>query len=358
MFALIHCEISYSAENKTAPHIFVASASAGVYSAKFHRETGQLTEIKQVENKYNGYFITKHPSLDILYLAERLALSSRIHTYRIREEGRLQHIALLENLPEGIAHISTDAQGKKLAAAYYKSSHIGIYEISDDGEKLKVYYHNKHSGKSVDERQQEPHPHWSGFSPDGQYVYFTDLGTDQIWVYKLNAQHNPVELIQKSQAPIGSGPRHIAVNRVFNTAYVSDELAARVSIYNIKTNGELHYVASTKTQDALRKEAWFNVSDIKLHPKGDFLYLVNRGFDQVSVFKVNQDKGSLTFVENEPIRGSISRHIELDSSGDWALVLGNESNTLSVFNINQHTGELIFAKPVYAIPAPMAMVWE
>ncbi|EWH08412.1 6-phosphogluconolactonase [Catenovulum agarivorans DS-2] len=351
-------QVKAETKSSSSGYLWVAALDAGIYAAKFNQDTGKLTDIKQVEDKHNGYFIAKHPEFNIVYLAERLQASSRIHTYRIIQDGHLQHLSSLDGLPEGIVHISVDNQGNNLAAAYYKSSYIGIYQLTQNGQQVSVRYQNQHIGASVHSRQKAPHPHWSGFSPNGHFAYFADLGSDHIWVYQINPHNNTVNLVQKAPAPAGSGPRHIAFNQAFDLAYVSDELRARVSLYKVSQNGgKLSYLTSTKPLPELQHEAWFNVSDIKLHPTGQFLYLVNRGFDQVSVFNVNSSNGTLDFVEHEPVRGSISRHINFDSSGKWALVLAKESSTVAIFKVNVQTGALTFNKPVYSIPTPMAVVY-
>ncbi len=343
---------------KDSYYVWIAALDAGIYAAKFEPLQGTFTDVKQVEGQRNGYFIAKHPKLNVIYLAERSHASSSIHSYQILSNGELKHVASLDGLPAGIVHISIDNQGRHIAAAYYKSSYVGVYTLSGNGLQVQVLAQHQHAGKSIHQRQKEPHPHWSGFSPNGAYVYFADLGTDHIWVYKINQMNRLVDLVQKAQAPAGSGPRHVSFNQKFELAYVSDELSARVSIYTVNENtGKLNYLSSTDTRPELNKEMWFNVSDIKLHPNGNFLYLVNRGFDQVSVFAVQPTSGLLTFVEHEPIRGSVSRHINFDHAGEWAFVLGKESNTLALFKIEQLSGKLVFSKPIYNIPTPMALVY-
>ena len=48
----------------------------------------------------------------------------------------------------------------------------------------------EHQGGSrvVDRRRDSPHPHWAGFSPDGNYALIPDLGLDQIVIYKVDTK--------------------------------------------------------------------------------------------------------------------------------------------------------------------------
>ena len=135
-------------------------------------------------------------------------------------------------------------------------------------------------------------------------------------------------------------------------------MQAKVSRYvHNPINGKLTYVDSLASAEEADPEIWRNVSDIRVHPSGKFLYLVNRGFDYVSVFAINNVTGELTPIEREDVRGKVSRNINLDPSGNWALVAGTGSDTLSVFKVNAKNGSLDFSGQVLGIPAPMAIVF-
>ena len=105
-------------------------------------------------------------------------------------------------------------------------------------------------------------------------------------------------------------------------------------------------------------EVEHTVSDIRIHPSGKFLYLVNRGFDRVSVYAIDPHNGELTPVEREPVCGSISRNMAITADGNWALVAGQLSNTLAVFRIDTASGELTYTNQMVSVPTPMSIVIE
>lgn len=338
-------------------HFWVAANDAGLYRGTINNDTGLVKALRTTKHKLNAYFIAKHPSENLIYVAARNGAETDFHVFEINNKYRLVSKYVSKGHPKGVAHISVSPDGNWLAAAYYNSSYIGVYSLIEGGNKIKTHAEIKHQGSSILERQRAPHPHWGGFFERSDIVYFSDLGTDEIYAYKIN--QNNIELVQKLGVGKGTGPRHLAFHSSLSQLYVSDEFKASVSRFEVdKGTGQLGYIDSTKATPAAQKEMWFNASDIRVHPNNKFLYLVNRGFDQVTAFSIEPKSGKLSFIENEPVRGSISRHINFTSDGKWALVLGKQSNTLAVFKVDQDTGELIFNKPVYNVATPMALVFK
>lgn len=340
-------------------NFWVGANTAGIYAGTLETTDGSIYNLRQVVRDIDAYYIVKHPQRPILYAAIRTNGPSKIASFHIAKNGELRLQSLLDERPHGASHVNVSPDGRLLVVAYYRTGITGLYQLSPTGELKTVLDEVQHSGHSIDaQRQEAPHPHWGGFSADNQFIYVPDLGNDNIWVYTLtNGQENALQLIQKSPAPVGSGPRHMALHPTLNIAYVSDELKSRVSRYRVEKNsGKLHYLDSMPPAEETNEERWHSVSDIRIHPSGQFLYLVNRGLDRVSVFIINQDNGTLTPVEREPIRGSISRNINFTADGKWALVAGRDSSTLAVFHVDSKTGKLQYIQPIYSLPTPMAIV--
>jgi 6-phosphogluconolactonase len=335
--------------------VWVAASHGGIYHGELNTNNGSLANFQAAVEGVNSFYIVKHPKLDVLYSVEHSGPSSAVVSYRI-DGNSLVRQSGIDGRPNAGCHINVSADGKLLSVAYYNGGSVGVYSLGDDGAITGIFDEKQHSGKSVNvQRQEAPHPHWSGFSDDGRFVFVTDLGTDQIWVYKVEA--SGVSLSHKVDSNPGAGPRHLAFHPNRRYAYVSDELRAEVTAYRFEEK-----TASFSAMETLPaaeegvKEVWANVSDIRVHPSGNFLYLVNRGLDRVSVFKIDQSSGRLSPVEREPIRGSISRNLAFDADGHWALVAGRASNTLSIFAIDQDSGELTYNRKLYQVPSPLSIV--
>lgn len=349
---------SAQANENGVSRFWVASSEDGIYTGELTLQTGEIENFRRSPEGPGASYIAKHPKKNILYAVSRTESGSKLSSYLIQKNGELTFQSALDKRPEGGAHINVSNDGLWLAVAYYSSGATGVYELEKDGRIETVYDEAQHTGSSVDpERQTAPHPHWVGFSNDSQFLYVPDLGTDHIWVYEFDEENVKLRVHQKAATARGAGPRHLAFHPTLNFAYASDELQAKVSRYiHDPGNGSLTYVDSMISAEEASEESWHNVSDIRVHPGGKFLYLVNRGFDYVSVFGIDSLSGELRPIEREAIRGSISRNINFDKSGRWALVAGTESNTLSVFAVDLASGELKL-KEVLSVPSPMAIVF-
>ena len=110
-------------------------------------------------------------------------------------------------------------------------------------------------------------------------------------------------------------------------------------------------VIDTVNREALAKEKTASCSEIRIHPNGKFAYAANRGHDTITVFRINDETGELSFVELENVRGATPRNFNIDPSGKWLLAAGQDSHTLASFEINQESGELTYNRSVVHAPS-------
>jgi len=356
LFVLSSCSVN--AQKPEAKSVWVAGADAGVYSAQLDMATGSLSAVKLEVANENFDYIVQHPSLEILYAVSRpTKTTSAVRSYKIAEDASLSLQSEKTDRGADGAHITVSSDGKLLAVAYYTGGDMDVYALNDDGSIGDNILHAKHEGTSVNKsRQEAAHPHYVGFSADNRFLYVPDLGTDHVWVYKVDGYK--ITLVHKVASTPGAGPRHLAFHPSLPFAYVADELVSGVTSYSVdRKTGALKAIESLPSAAESSKERWHSVSDIRVHPSGKFLYLVNRGFDQVSVFSINQKTGKLTPVEREPVRGSISRNIVITEDGRWALVVSRLTNALAAYEVDQTTGELTFLTGhIYPMTTPRAIV--
>ena len=86
-----------------------------------------------------------------------------------------------------------------------------MYPLGNDGSLLPAGSIIQHEGSSVNpQRQEGPHAHSINVDPAGRYALAADLGTDQVFVYRLDLENG--KLVPGEQPWIdvepGTGPRH------------------------------------------------------------------------------------------------------------------------------------------------------
>lgn len=335
----------------------------GIYHSQMDLNNGTLSSSLQVHDLYDVKFLTSNADQSILYAVAKQTKPQVpvVAAYSINDDGQL---AWLNSVPvndtTGV-HIAVHPSGRFLLTAHYSGHSISVFPIQGDGkvgEKSQSFVHSGGSGV-VEGRQEKPHPHWVGFSPDGRFAFVPDLGKDQVVIYRVTEDELKLSTHGAVDLPAGGGPRHMRFSKDGRFIFVLNELQLSVSTlsYDAK-NGTATLVATTPTlSDSIKKKETFNsASEIVVHPSGRFVYTGNRGHDSVSVFKVDEASGKLTLLEVESIRGSWPRNIKLSPEGNWLLAAGAKSNTVSTFAVDSHSGELSFPTGnIINVPEPITI---
>jgi 6-phosphogluconolactonase len=337
--------------------------SRGIYSAVLNTDTGKLKPARLVAEISAPGFLALHPdgtSLYAVYASEEPGVAA----FEIKDNGDLN---FRNNEPIGdgnAAHISVHPSGKFLLTAQYGGGSITLFPIADDGSVQERSQLVKHQGGSrvIGNRQDSPHPHWVGFSPDGQFAFVPDLGLDQIVIYRVNENEPSLEYHGIAQSLPGGGPRHMRFSNNGHYIYLLNELSLSVTTFSyddVQGTGK-RLTTTPSLSDAVKsKEAFNSASEILVHPNGEFVYSGNRGHDSVTVYQADPATGQLIVQEVEPVRGSWPRNINLDPAGKWLLAAGAHSNTISVFAIDPENGELTFqTKNVISVPNPICILFR
>lgn len=139
----------------------------------------------------------------------------------------------------------------------------------------------QHSGKGINpERQEAPHTHFVGITPDEKYICVTDLGLDKIFFYDrdLNFKFD-------ISVPSGHGARHLAFSEDGKYIYCVNELISSVSVFEYDgENTKILNTYSTLPEDFTGHNL---AAAIRVYKNK--LYASNRGHDSVVVFDICGD---------------------------------------------------------------------
>ena len=157
----------------------------------------------------------------------------------------------------------------------------------------------------VDRRQDSPHPHWTGFSPDGNYALIPDLGLDQIVIYKVHSSKPAITPHGVGQSVPGGGPRHMRFSIDGGFIYLLNELSLSVTTFAWDDqNGTAKALSTTpaisqEVKAGERLQFRRGTSGIGCRRRGgsntiagSFVYSSNRGHDTVSVYRTNPKSDS------------------------------------------------------------------
>ena len=320
-------------------------AAIGIFHSQLDTDTGKLSEAQLVAGIKEPEFLDFHPNGTHLYAVAKQE-TPVVASFKIEPDASLTLVNTVPMKNGQGAHLAIHPSGEFLITAQYFHGSVGVFSIRDDGSVGKQTQVLDHEGPSgVHQRQKAPHPHWTGFSPDGRFAFVPDLGTDKIHIYEIDSGGPLLTPHGHATSVPGGGPRHMRFSTNGKFIYLLNELTVDVSTFSFDPadgSAELLHTTPALSAELKSHNPYNSASEILVHPNGRFIYTANRGHDSISVFETSPNTGDLTLVQIEPIRGSWPRNTRIDPTGKWLIVSGEASNTVSAFSIDQETGRLTF----------------
>ena len=346
-------------------HVFFGTGgpgAKGIYRAVFDDETGTLGPADLAAEVGSPGFLALHPNGRVLYAAANGPTGPGAVAYSLAADGTL---TLLDSEPTGdggAAHIAVHPSGKFLLTAQYGGGSTAFFPLDDTGALGPATVHEHEGGsKVVKDRQDSPHPHWCGFSPDGRFALVPDLGMDGIVIYKIDANAPSITRHGFAASVPGGGPRHMRFSPDGSHIYLLNELSLSVTVFawNAETGtAERLTTTPTLSEETKAGETHNSGAEIVVHPDGRFVYSSNRGHDSVTAFRTRDAGAALDVIQVQPVRGAVPRNIALHPEGRWLLAAGADSHTVAVHAVDQTTGRLTYrTKGIIHVPAPICILF-
>jgi len=344
--------------------------SKGIYAYLFDPGIGKLSPLGVAAESEDPSFLAVHPSGKYLYAVNEIdhfgaQRSGAVSAFSIdHKTGKLTLLNQAATRGAGPCYISLDNTGRFALVANYDGGSIATFPIHDDGSLGEAAGFVQHYGSSVNkERQEAPHSHWIGVSPDNRFALAVDLGLDEILVYRFNAAKGTLAPNTSPFAKLnpGAGPRHLAFHPNGKFAYVLAEMGSSVTAFAYRaSSGSLSSLQTVSTLSILRKDysGPKEAAEIAMHPNGKFLYASNRaGIDTISTFSIDPIKGTLQLKDEYPTMGKTPRNFSIDPTGKFLLAANQQSNNIVVFRIDSTTGALSPTGENTEAPAPVCITF-
>ncbi len=342
-------------------------SSKGIYAYRFDAASGQLTAIGLAAETTDPSFVALHSNGKYLYAVNEVGdfngmKSGAVSAFAIdRKSGMLKLLNQVSTHGAGPCFVSLDKSGRFVLVANYDGGSVATFAIEYDGSLSLVKGFVQHSGSGLDkERQEGPHAHWIGVSPDNRFALVADLGLDDVMVYKLDDVKGGLTPNNPPYAEVkpGSGPRHLAFSPSGKFAYLLTEMGSSVTAFSYSaqkgTLSAIQTVPNLPKDYSGVKEA----AEIAVHPSGKFLYASNRGTaNSIGAYKIDANKGTLTPAGWVSTRGKIPRNFAIDPTGKFLLAANQDSGNIVVFRIDPVTGGLTATDQVIEVPAPVCITF-
>lgn len=338
--------------------------TTGVYVCALDLASGALRHISATSEIAPTQYMNFAPQQHVAYVTgvnggDVEMSSGVVGAYAVEPEtGTLTYLNQQPTLGIAPCYVVATADGRHVLVVNYAAEGGGrlcVYPVLDDGRLAEMSDTVQHPGKSVNpDRQTESHLHMVTTDPQTGLIFVTDLGTDKIMLYHVDAAgklqpHDPPFV---SVTP-GSGPRHLALTD--RHVYLVNELSNTLTVFDYdRAQGRLTERQTVSTlPDTFSGENY--AADIHLLPSGKFLYISNRGHNSIGIFAVDSASGEVSPAGFEPVQGDWPRSFTIDPSGQILLVANQRSGNVTTFRIDPTSGLLTYTGHTFAVPGAICV---
>jgi len=323
------------------------STALGIYVFRMDPNDGALTQLHIVPAS-NPSFVALDPTQTHLYSVNE-DLQGNVSAYAINPaNGALTFLNTASANGQFTTHINVHPSGQYFYAANYGTGNFPVFRILGNGSIGAMTDDFQSVGNGTGprpDRQEGPHAHQILTDVDGGHVFGVDLGADKVNALNLDLGTGLFSANTVPFAPVasGSGPRHMAFHPDRQRAYVLDELASTITVFNYDpVRGALVWKQTISTLPDSFTDA-NTTAEIRIHPSGQFLYNTNRGHNSVTMYAVDALTGELDVIGWESTRGEWPRGMNIDPSGTFLYAANQNTDTIAVFRIQQSNGKLKFS---------------
>jgi 6-phosphogluconolactonase len=342
---------------------YTDGSSRGIYRLGLDLATGQASPPVLAAEAKNPSFLALGPSGRFLYAVSEVdefggAQTGAVMAFaRDAKTGDLTLLNQQASEGTGPCHLVVDRTGRHALVANYGGGTVAVLPIGADGRLGPATSVRVHEGSGPDKsRQEKPHAHGLYLDAAERFALSPDLGADRIFVYRFDAERGLLTPHGAASLAPGSGPRHLAFHPDGRHAYVINELANTVVVFDYDpAKGELTTVETVRTLP----EGFTGTSytaEIAVSPDGRFLYGSNRGHDSLVVFRIAAASGRLSLAGHVPVGGSWPRHFAIEASGGVLLAGHQRSGTVAIFRLDPASGMPALIGSSVAIDRPACLL--
>lgn len=366
MLALAGCQPSSTVET-TAERLYVGTYTKkeghvdgkadGIYS--YSVQQGTLAERTTAANIINPSYLTLDDEGQLLYAVSEIGpdvdSSGQLAAYSITENGSLRELNRQPTFGFAPCYVSLHPSGSAAFVANYVGGTVAVYPRLKDGSLGEASQTIRFEGKGPHPEQEASHPHCILSSPDGQYVYVADKGTDRINGFRWDKGGNKLQPLTPpfTEVQAAAGPRHLVFHPKQPYLYLINEINSTVDVFAYRAeSGTLAPLQSITTlpegYDGPNASA-----DIHLSPDGAFLYASNRGHNSLAIYQVGKD-GLLTPKGFADTAGEVPRNFLISPDGQQLFAANQNSDNIVLFDRDPKNGSLEQLE-VFPCPTPVCL---
>jgi 6-phosphogluconolactonase (cycloisomerase 2 family) len=350
----------------------------GIHLFRVDPSNGSLRELRVAAEVPSPTWLEFDPTGRFMYSTNAISnfngtTSGSVSSFAVnRSNGDLQFINAVSSEGGGPTHLDVDPTGKYVLVANYGGGTVAVLPIQPDGSLGNATDVKRHEGPLGPRNavsgprgsfaisgHDAPHPHMIMTDAAGKYALSADLGTDRIFIWKLDTANGKLTPNDQpfAQAVGGAGPRHFAFHPNGRWLYSINEEDSTLTFFNYDpSNGTLRARMTLSTLPDAYTGTNFT-SGVIVSPDGKYIYGLNRLHDTIAIFSIDQTSGEMALLGEEWTRGDYPRHLTIDPTATFLYVLNQNADHIATFRIQDGGSRLAFTGQYTPIGNPNRMLF-
>lgn len=322
---------------------FDGATGAGIITCVLDTATGRIEYRHTYRNILNPDYIAYDARRQRLFsIADDLTAAGKVVAFRVADNGELKLLGDKSSRAPVTCHICVSDE--EVYTASYVESCLTAHAITNSGiGELRREFRYQGTGPNK-ARQEASHAHQSIIAPDGRQLFVCDLGSDKLWIHRIENGRIAAAAPTFFQMSAGCGPRHMVFHATLPVAYLLAELTGNVIVFNWHTGQILADLPAGAASAAA----------IRLH--GATLFASNRTDHTIAQFKLDE-AGLPAFAGRFDVGGKCPRDFNIAPTGRWLVAGCQESHQLAVHEL---TSDGLYAgqKPqLFPLQTPVCIVF-
>ena len=269
-----------------------------------------------------------------------------VSAFSIAATGKLALINQRQSMGSSPCHLTLDGEARNLLVTNCGDGSVAVLPVAADGKLGDATEVVKGSGATS-----------VALDRAGKFIFVCDHASDKVMKFSFDAQAGKLRPATPAflQLKTGSSPRRMLFRPDGKFAYVLNEKASTINVYSY----DVATGALTEAQVISTTPEFYDgpntAIDLQAHHTGKWLYVSNTGHDSIVQFRVDGEKGTLTYVEEQGTGGRHARQFGLQPNSMHMAISLPDTNQVLASRIDEGNGRLkpsgIFAE----MPAPAAV---
>ena len=206
---------------------YTHTGSKGIYVYRFDAATGKAAWVSNTDSVVNPSYLAFSADHKNVYAVNETGGNNpgKVTAFSFdKQSGTLQKINQQLSGGDAPCYIAVTRDKNWAVVGNYTGGNFSVLPINKEGGLQPAVQTVQHIGSSANkDRQEKAHVHATVFSPDEQFLFTPDLGTDKVMVYRFDARkEKPAQPHTPPFAAVtpGGGPRHFTFHPNASFAYL------------------------------------------------------------------------------------------------------------------------------------------